>query len=74
MKDMKIFRFTLEEADYEEYDGFVIAARSAREARKILKDALEDTLTEGREMEYDREEIILQDLRPGVILSSNVGA
>jgi hypothetical protein len=71
---MKIYKFTLQDADYEMYDGFVIVARSAREARKILEDRLVDTLTEGRARDYQREEIILDGLEPGVILASFTGA
>jgi len=72
---MRIFKFELQgDVDYEMYDGFVIIARTAIDARKILKDRLVDTLTEGREGDYHRTEIFLDDAAPGIVLESNTGA
>ena len=76
---MKVYVITLKECDYDEYDGFVVVAESAREAIKSLKKEYPETdsldsdcqwskgykIKEIKPDSYDRTKIILTSFNAG---------
>lgn len=77
---MKLWKFERSgengaDVDYEQWDGFVIAAESYTDAVTLVKTFLEDNSAAWYFREFTIKEVKLEELEgPTMILSSNTGA
>ena len=67
-EELKVFVATREdEADYEEYDGFVVVAKDSRQAKKIINDTfgIEDHPWKIKRDKLDKPSVLLASFKPG---------